>query len=408
MYQKEINLFVNDEEKGESQFYMNICVIGCGYVGMSIAVAIAKNKMVSVWDNDPIRLNKISACGVSFDDEMLRREFVEHKHNIIIGENEVQIIEKNDVFILALSTDYIDDLESLDTSGLESWIMDIVKSKIENSFKIVIKSTIPIGFTNQMRDKYNCKNIFFIPEFLREGNAYNDVINPTRIIVGGTEADLSEIVESIYSKSNMMKTQYISVQEAESIKLFSNAYLAMRVAFFNELDIFAEKHDLNVSNVIQGVCEDPRIGNYYNNPSFGYGGYCLPKDTRQLATILNEDGVLINAIVVSNEKRKKNIAKNIANKGKKIGVYRLQMKKNSDNVRGAAIFDVLEELLDLGMDVAVYEPLLDQSKIKGKITICKNLKELDEFSEIIVANRMDDDLAIYKDKVYTRDIFFRD
>ena len=387
---------------------MSICVVGCGYVGMATAVAIAKNERVVIYDKDINKLKNFYNGRVEFNDEELKKTFLEHRDNLNVEYNEDNVVDNSDVFILAISTDYDEKYKKLNTSSLERWICKLVTQKRDAAFRIVIKSTVPIGFAEKMRKKYGFEYIFSVPEFLREGRAFSDIINPTRIVVGGDKTEIEDVIELIYSKDDTKDIRYVSTTEAEAIKLFANAYLSMRISFFNELDEFSERNGIDTKRIIDGICADPRIGDYYNNPSFGYGGYCLPKDTKQLAHQVSENGILINSISKSNENRKKEIVRKIASKGDKIGVYRLQMKKNSDNMRGAVILEIINELIKNKKKVAVYEPFLEIPKMLNEIIVCNSLKELSDFSDIIVANRIDEEILRYKEKVYTRDIFLRD
>ncbi len=392
------------------KFLMNVGVVGCGYVGLSTTVAIADKNEVYLFDIDKNKIKLLNENHIPFAEMDLERDYNKYKTNILIEKKRERFIKNCDIFVLAISTDLDSKIGALNTIGIESWIREISIQKAPDSFLIVIRSTIPIGFTDRMISNYNCNKIVYWPEFLREGNAYYDIKNPTRVVIGGTRKNTSILINLLYGEEQRnIPIHYVTSKEAEAIKLFSNSYLAMRVAFFNELDAFAEKNNMDVRHIIEGVCDDSRIGQFYNNPSFGYGGYCLPKDTRQLATILGSEGVLINAVVSSNEKRKKDIAQRIIKLGNRIGVYRLQMKKNSDNIRGAAIVDVIKELTSSGVHVNVYEPILNKEpELLSGVFLCNNLRELADDSDIIISNRMYDELIPYSNKVYTRDIFFRD
>lgn len=388
---------------------MKFGVIGCGYVGLTTAVAISKTSKVFIWDIDNIKLKNLTLKKLPFKDIDLENDFKKYNFNLFYCKELLELIEKVNIFILALPTDYNQKQSTLDTSELENLIKFIFLNKNTKNFKIIIKSTVPINFTQIMRNKFQSENIFFIPEFLREGKAYYDTINPSRIVIGGEKDKLFDVINFMYSNiNNKNNIQYVSTTEAESIKLFSNTYLAMRIAFFNELDQFAEEKNLNSCNIIKGVCTDERIGDYYNNPSFGYGGYCLPKDSKELANLLKKNS-LIPAIVESNEKRKKYIINKFIKNKKRIGIYRMQMKKNSDNMRGSVLLEIVNTFISHGIQIAIYEPLLKNINFfDKKITICKSIDELNNFSEIIIANRIDKEITPYKDKVYTRDIFFRD
>ena len=388
---------------------MKFGIIGCGYVGLPITVAISKLCKVFVWDINVDKLKNLMLKQLPFTDIELEKDFMKFHSNIYYCKTVLELIENVNIFILALPTDYNEEKNTLDTSEIENLIHIIFLKKNDTEFKIIIKSTVPIGFTEKIRKKFKTKNIFFIPEFLREGKGYYDTLNPSRVIVGGEKNKLLHLVNFIYSNVNIKnEIQYVLPTEAETIKLFSNTYLAMRIAFFNELDQFAEKMKLNSYNIIKGICADERIGNLYNNPSFGYGGYCLPKDSKELANLLEENS-LIPAVVESNEKRKKYILNKIIKSKKRIGIYRLQMKKNSDNMRGSVLFQIVNKLILEEIEVAIYEPLLEKRKIfNNRVVICKTITELDNLSDIIIANRIDEEIIPYINKVYSRDIFFRD
>lgn len=385
---------------------MRLCVVGCGYVGLATAVALSKSHRVTVHDIDSNRMECLRNDLLPISDKNLNDAFQKNRCRIIIEEKKEVCIRNNNCFILALPTD--DKNGVLDTIILEKWIEEIITEKKDSSM-IVIRSTVPVGFTNSIQERFAYQNILFWPEFLREGNALYDIENPSRVVLGGLKSEVEKIIEIIHdSKQKDFPIFYTSSQEAEAIKLFSNAYLAMRISFFNEIDSFSEKEGLNSKKVIQGVCADKRIGDYYNNPSFGYGGYCLPKDTKQIAYQISDENSLIDSICKSNERRKREIAKRIVNDAKKIGIYRLQMKKNSDNIRGSAMIDIIAELIHQGTEVWIYEPMLIDKEVVYGTTLCKDLTELYDKCDIILANRVEEELLPYMDKVYTRDLFYRD
>lgn len=385
---------------------MKICVIGCGYVGLATAVAISKNQIVTVYDIDSNRMGCLRNNDLPISDEDLNVAFQNNRCRIIVEERKEVCISDNNCFILALPTDDKNGL--LDTTILVEWIEAIATSK-SNSSMIVIRSTVPVGFTKSMQERFAYKNIFFWPEFLREGKAYYDIENPSRVVLGGSKLKLEKLVETVHGNKEIeFPVYYTTSQEAEAIKLFSNAYLAMRISFFNEIDSFSEREELDPKKVIQGVCADSRIGDYYNNPSFGYGGYCLPKDTKQIAHQIADENSLMNSICKSNERRKHEIAQRIVSNAKRVGIYRLQMKKDSDNIRGSAMVDIIAELILKGFEVWIFEPMLiDKAVVPGTV-LCKDLKNLYDKCDIILANRVEAELLPYIDKVYTRDLFNRD
>ena len=385
---------------------MKICVVGCGYVGLATAVAISKKEIVTVYDIDSNRVECLRHDVLPINDENLNNAFHNNRCRIIVEASKEICIRENDCFILALPTDDKNGL--LDTSILEKWIEELISKKRKLSM-IVIRSTVPVGFTKSMQERFAYQNIFFWPEFLREGKAFYDIENPSRIVLGGIKSKMKRIIEIIRDNKQIdFPVFYTSPQEAEAIKLFSNAYLAMRISFFNEIDSFSEKEELNSKKVIQGICADPRIGDYYNNPSFGYGGYCLPKDTKQIAYQIADENTLVNAIYRSNERRKQEIIRKMASNIKRVGIYRLQMKKDSDNIRGAVMVDIINELITQGVEIWIYEPMIKDNNAIPGTSCCKDLKNLYDNCDIILANRVEAELLPYIDKVYTRDLFWRD
>ena len=385
---------------------MKICVVGCGYVGLATAVAFSKNHTVTVYDIDSNKMECLRKNDIPINDKELNDAFQDNRCRILVEESKEACIRDNDCFILALPTS--DKNGVLDTSILEKWIKEIVAEKRDYSM-IVIRSTVPVGFTKSMQEYFAFQNIFFWPEFLREGKAFCDIENPSRIVFGGPESLAKMIIGMIHDINQVdFPIYYTSSKEAEAIKLFSNAYLAMRVSFFNEIDSFAERKELDSNKVIQGVCSDPRIGDYYNNPSFGYGGFCLPKDTKQIANQFNDENSLITSICKSNERRKHEIVNRIVAEAKRVGIYRLQMKKESDNIRGSAMIDIVTELLNMGVEIWIYEPMLVKQDVIAGSNLCYDLKILYDNCDIILANRVEKELLPYISKVYTRDLFYRD
>ena len=384
----------------------NIAVIGAGYVGMSLALLLSQSNNVDVLDIDLAKVKKINEKKPTIYDEDIEYFFQNKKLNISATDSPKDAYKNKDFFLIATPTDFNEKTNYFDASSVEIVIKDILK--YSNTGLIVIKSTVPIGFTQQMNEKFNTNRIIFSPEFLREGRAIHDNLNPSRIIIGGSHPDIhlfSKMLNKIAIKKDM-ETLFMTSSEAEAVKLFSNTFLAMRVSFFNELDSFAMSKVLSSQNIINGVSLDPRIGSFYNNPSFGYGGYCLPKDTKQLlANYSNIPQDLIQAIISANETRKNFLADAILGSGAKIiGVYRLTMKLNSDNFRESAIIDLINKLSSQGKKILIYEPLLHESQYRG-LEVCKEIETFKLKSEIILSNRFDAALADVHDKVFTRDIF---
>ncbi len=384
-----------------------ITVIGLGYVGCSISVLLAKENKVIAYDIDQEKVDCINKFQSPIDDEYLSKFLENEKLNIQATTNKKDAYLNSDIFLICTPTDFNEELNSFDTSIIDNVVDDILSFN-KDAF-IVIKSTVPIGYTETIQKKHNSNNIVFSPEFLREGSALEDNIFPSRIVVGGNNEKCLEFVEILKNaseKKDTVKTFLVSSSEAEAIKLFSNTYLANRVAFFNELDTFSRSNNLSSKNIINGVCADIRIGDGYNNPSFGYGGYCLPKDTKQLlSNFSNLPQTLVKATINSNQKRKEFIANDVASSNPNIiGIYKLSMKKNSDNFRSSAIFDVISFLDNKGFKIVIYEPLV-KNREYNSYKIEENLSKFKSMSDVILANRVDELIEDVTEKVYSCDIF---
>ena len=383
-----------------------ITIVGAGYVGISLAVLLSQKHEVVVLDIDEERINNINKKQTTIRDNLIEKYLKEKSLSLSATLDKHSALTDADFIVVATPTNFNNESSSLDTSLVDSVVKDAMT--INKDGLVVIKSTIPIGHTKTLRKKYSTDRIIFSPEFLREGKALVDNLYPSRIIVGGycekSESFLNLLRDC--SENDSVKTLLMSSSEAEATKLFSNTYLAMRVAFFNELDTFAIVNDLDVNNIINSVALDPRIGEGYNNPSFGYGGYCLTKDTKQL--LANYKGIpqnIIQAIISSNKARKEFIADQIIKEDiRTVGIHRLGMKKDSDNFRSSAILGIIDRIKTKGLEVIIYEPLLLEENYKD----CKVISDLEDFksiSDVILANRKSNDLEDVGSKVFTRDIF---
>lgn len=398
---------------------MRITVAGVGYVGLSLAVLLAQKHKVTAITTTKEKADKLNNFISPIQDTEIEQFFTEvkdgkRKLNLKTTTDKAAAYKTAEIVVIATPTNYDDKNHLFDTSAVEDAIEQTLA--VNPEALIVIKSTVPVGYTDHVREKYHVDNILFSPEFLRESKALYDNLYPSRIVVGAYEDQKDEaekfmnlLVEGAIERN--IKTLLVHPTEAEAIKLFANTYLAVRVSYFNELDTYAQMKGLNTKQIIDGVCSDPRIGNHYNNPSFGYGGYCLPKDTKQLlANYKDVPQTMIEAVVESNNVRKKFIANDVANKKTKtVGVYRLTMKSNSDNFRASAIQDIIKLLQKRGIKTVIYEPTLTSEKEFLRSEIINDLPKFKKVSDIILANRFDkNNLEDIKEKVYTRDLFFRD
>ena len=377
-------------------------IFGAGYVGSSLAVILSKNIKVYLVETDKNKLEKLQNKISPIDDPLMQDLIDSHALDLVPTDNFKDVIHKAQIAIMALPTNFDDKLGSFNTEVLENTIEQVLS--LRPDLAVVIKSTVPIGFTERISTKLSNENIIFIPEFLREGNAIHDQLNPSRIIIGSETKFATKVANLLQNISKNNPTIiYMSSTEAEAVKLFANSFLAARISYFNELDTFCMKRGLNAKNIVQGISLDPRIGDYYNNPSFGYGGYCLPKDTKQLNTSFEDiSHPLISSILNSNTSRKREIMKEILSlQPKCVGIYRLVMKEGSENFRESAILDIIDMIGDK-IDLVIFEPNITHFR---EFNIITSFSEFVKRSDIIIANRIDKRLEPLKSKVFSRDLF---
>lgn len=388
---------------------MNVSIFGLGYVGLANALLLAQSEQVMAYDIVEEKIDKLNRKESPLEDEEIHQFLAKDSLNVTFTKDFEAAVKFGDYLIIATPTDYDEKKNYFDTSTVENVIEQALAIRSDAVF--IIKSTVPVGYTQTVKEKYGTENIIFSPEFLREGRALYDNLYPSRIIVGECSERAQQLADMFLRNTVEKNAQVLLTHstEAEAIKLFSNTYLALRVAYFNELDTYAESRGLDAKQIIEGVGLDPRIGSHYNNPSFGYGGYCLPKDTKQLrANYEDVPNNIIGAIVDANRTRKDFVAEQILDRNPEVvGIYRLTMKANSDNFRYSSIQGIMKRLKAKGIEVIVYEPTLEENEFFHS-KVVKDITQFKELSDVIVSNRFEKELSDVEEKVYTRDLFGRD
>ncbi len=387
---------------------MNLTIVGLGYVGLSLATLLSRNHKVTGLDIDLNKIEKINNRVCPLKDKEIEEFFQNHDLNLSATNNKEDAYSNADLIIICTPTNYDPNSNEFDVSSIKVVIEEVIKINV--NCPIIIKSTVPVGFTENIKKRYSRENIIFSPEFLREGSALYDNLNPSRIIIGSDCLDgknfANLLKESATKGQKEIPVEFMRSSEAEAVKLFANTYLAMRIAYFNEIDTFCELNNFDSKKIIDGIGHDERIGNFYNNPSFGYGGYCLPKDTQQLLQNFKDiPSNIVRAVVESNMTRKRFICDQIIKmKPNCVGIYRLAMKEGSDNFRESAIIDVIKHLKEKGIKIIIYEPNLNEIEFLDN-EVCNDISILKNKSDIIIANRISRELDDVRLKVYSRDIF---